>query len=75
MTDTEKLLKIDAMLTKFEELENYFTEEEQKFMLSEYDSTLKHIVFTAINGEEYQRDYHKLCEDYRKLKVKEENNK
>ena len=61
MNDEQKLPMIEHLLTKFENLNNYFTEDERQFIRNEYGQQLESVAIT------YGSIYNSLCQDFRKI--------
>ena len=65
MTDKEKLAMVECILTKFEILNNYFTEDERQFIRNEYGRQLESLA--TIYSDTYEHIYNCLCQDFRKI--------
>ena len=65
MTNKEKLPMIECILTKFEALNNYFTEDERQFIRNEYGWQLESLATTY--SDAYGNIYNHLCQDFRKI--------
>ena len=65
MTNKEKLPMVECILTKFEALNNYFTEDERQFIRNEYGWQLESLATTY--SDAYEHIYNCLCQDFRKI--------